>query len=185
MIYLTLADVPNYCSVSVDQVALTQANIIIETYLGDIGEQQKVDEKVSLNRSNKGKLQKIKDNIPLVSIDSVKGQVRTPFGISEDDISTTNVDVDPYGYLVYYPGCGLNQMIFGGNINTLLVTYTYGYSEPPEDLKFACAAIAMNIAKRGTYGFKGLTDFDVQLQFLDDSIITSDIRMILNKYRGV
>lgn len=186
MIFLTQSEVPKYCTVDViSDAVISQANLMVNSYLGNIGKQQQKNERISLNRNNRGKLSKIKENIPLISIDEVKSVIRTPFGMSSDVLDTSGVYVDNYGYFEFYQETGINQMIFGGNYDSLQITYTYGYETPPEELKVACALIAQNIAKRGTFGAKSITDFDVQLQFLDDSIITSDIRMILNKYRGV
>lgn len=185
MIYLDASEVATYCTMPIEQTVLTQANLIVESYIGDIGQQQKVNERIVLNRSNRSKLSKIKDNVPLISVDEVTAQTRTPFGISNEAIDVSNVVVDNYGYLTYYPGSSMMQQMFGGTTKEILVTYTYGWSTIPSDIKFATGVIAQNIAKRGTFGNKSIVDFDVQLQFLDDSVVTSDVRLVLQKYRGV
>jgi hypothetical protein len=185
MIILTQSELSAYTSATIDDTVLNQANILINSYVGDIGKQQVSDERISLSGYAKPKLSKVKEYIPLVSVDILKTQLRTPFGLTTETIDTSRVYVDSFGYVDYYPDCGLGQMIFGGTPQTLLVTYTYGYTTAPDDLKLACAIIAQNIAKRGTFGANRVTDFDVTLQFLDDSIITSDVRRVLNKYRGV
>lgn len=185
MIYLKPEEVAAYCVFSIDPVMLTQANQLVTTYIGDISKQQATNEQVLLNRNNKGKLQKVKEFIPLVSVDSVKTQCVTPFGISLDNTDASSVAIDPYGYLTYYMGLGINPLAYGRKVNSLLVTYTFGYDVIPEDIKVATGIIAQNIAKRGTFGATNITDFDVQLGFLNDSIITSDVIVVLNKYRGV
>lgn len=184
MIYLDISEVAVYCTIPIDETVLTQANLIVASYIGDI-EKQSTTERLRLNRNNRGKLSKIKDSVPLVSVDNITVQTRTAFGISNEAIDVNNVTVDNFGYLTYYQGASLMQQMFRGIANEISVTYTYGYDVAPNDLKLATGVIAQNIAKRGTFGNKSITDFDVQLQFLDDSVVTSDIRVILNKYRGV
>lgn len=205
MKYLTLNEVSTYCTISgITQQIIDQASGLIDTFVGSIDKKQKVEVIQSNNRSVgrlsmsnlsigglstgrtiKGKLSQVRTNVPLVTIDSLRGVYKTMFGTTYETLATTDFYVDDQGHFTYYPSAGLNAIIYGATPVALEVTYTYGFTTPPEDLKLACSLICQNLARRGSFGAKSIQDFDVSLTFLDDSIITSDIRSILMRYRGV
>ncbi len=183
MIFLTETEIPLYCEIpGITSNMVANASALIECYIGDISEKPKT-ETIVLNRKNKGKLKYVPNELTAVSV-----IYRTPFGISEESIDISSITVDDYGYFELYGCTSVNQMIFGSRPSQLKISYTYGYAEDaiPDDLKRCCAAIAQNIKKRG-WGSneKVLSDLDIRLELTNDSLINSDIRQILNKYRGV
>lgn len=195
MIYLTLAEINDYCTIAgISQQIINQASGLMDIVVGPLDKKQKTETIQVNNRSMynptilkpiKGRLSQLRANVPLVSVDLLRGVYRSAFGISYDSLETADFYVDEQGYFTYYPSMGLNSIIYGGLPTALEVTYTYGYDAAPEDLKLACGLICQNLARRGSFGAKSIQDFDVSLSFQDDSIITSDIRSILMKYRGV
>ena len=200
MKYLTLNEVSTYCTISgITQQIIDQASGLIDTFVGSLDKKQKVEviqantrsvSRLSMGnlptaRTIKGKLSQVRTNVPLVTIDLLRGVYKTMFGTTYETLSTTDFYVDDQGRFTYYPSMGLNSIIYGASPIALEVTYTYGYTTPPEDLKLACSLICQNLARRGSFGAKSIQDFDVSLTFLDDSIITSDIRSILMRYRGI
>lgn len=200
MKYLTLNEVSTYCTISgITQQIIDQASGLIDTFVGSLDKKQKVEviqantrsvSRLSMGnlptaRTIKGKLSQVRTNVPLVTIDLLRGVYKTMFGTTYETLATTDFYVDDQGRFTYYPSIGLNSIIYGASPIALEVTYTYGYTTPPEDLKLACSLICQNLARRGSFGAKSIQDFDVSLTFLDDSIITSDIRSILMRYRGI
>lgn len=185
MIYLTLGEISTYTSVAgITQQIINQASTIIDTFIGNIDKQQ-TNQVVNLSKKFKGKLNKIRTNVPLISVDQVQAISKSMFGISYEDYDASQLIVDEQGYFDFYPNDSIYLRVYGNRVSQLSVTYTYGYETAPEDLKLACGLLCQNLAKRGSFGAKSITDYDVQLTFLDDSIMTSDIRNILLKYRGV
>jgi len=55
----------------------------------------------------------------------------------------------------------------------------------PDELKMVTSVIASSLVKRKMDGLKQLTDYDMTFVWTDDSIISSDLRTILMKYKGV
>ena len=76
-------------------------------------------------------------------------------------------------------------MIFHSKPSALLVSYTYGYAVVPDELKMVTSVIASSLVKRKMDGLKQLTDYDMTFVWTDDSIVSSDLRTILMKYKGV
>ena len=200
MKYLTLNEASTYCTISgITQQIIDQASGLIDTYVASLDKKQKVEviqantrSVSSLSTGNlptakaiKGKLSQVRANVPLVTVDLLRGVYKTMFGTTYETLSAVDFYVDDQGRFTYYPSMGINSIIYGASPIALEVTYTYGYTTPPEDLKLACGLICQNLARRGSFGAKSIQDFDVSLTFLDDSIITSDIRSILMRYRGV
>ena len=186
MIYLTESEINSYTSIpNVTMNEVNYASLLVDTYIGDISARQIV-ETVDLNRKNKGKLKNIKSNVPLVSIDEVNAITRNPFDPTPqyEPLNANSIDVDNLGYFQFYGYSTSNTRIFNLNISKLQIKYTVGFEEAPEELKICVGAIASNAKKRGIGGNeKTVSDLDVRLEFLNDSLINSDIRQILNKYR--
>ena len=67
MIFLTPDELSQFSTVPVSDVTLKQANIFVQSNVGDISKQQTVNEKFSLNTRRKNKLSNVHDNIPLIS----------------------------------------------------------------------------------------------------------------------
>lgn len=186
MTYLTIEEVGTYvASAGITEQLLNQANSIVGSIVGNISRQQVTNELLTLNSKNMAKLKYINELSPLISIESIQTRGRGPFGITIEQIPLEYVDIDIYGYLTYYGGCGLSQQIFRYKPKQLLASYTYGYDTIPDELKMATAVIARTLVKRSLDGLKQLTDYDMTFVWTDDSIIGSDIREILMKYRGV
>jgi hypothetical protein len=185
LIYLTEEEINVYCNIpGVDMNIVKYASILIESYLGDISEKQYTDT-IALNRKNKGKLKSIKNNIPLVSIDEVKAITRTPLGIQEETLAPTDIEVNECGYFEYFQSNTFSMQLFNSTVSKLQIKYTVGYNGPPEDLKRACAMIAMGAKKRGFDELKSISDIDVKLEFANGSLITKDVLLILSRYKGV
>lgn len=183
--FLKPEELDNYSNTPITDQTLLSANVMLESYLGDITKQSTKGEHIHLMHFRHARLKHIHNLLPLVSIDKVMTMTKTPFGISKEEVNVDSVYVDDYGYVSFIGQPSLAMMIYGAKPTDIIVDYTWGYETVPSDLKFACAAIAQNLAKRGTYGLKSLTDFDVKLAFVDDSIITNDIRMVIDKYKDV
>lgn len=164
---------------------LNQTNVFLSALLPNIEKQQVKDERISLSSTSTPKLKYVSNTVPLISIDGVKSVTVTPFGRSEENFDTSKIYVDSNGYISLYSSYSIYSTIFHNQINELLITYTYGYEMPPQDLILAAVMIAQNIARRGTFGATGVVDEDVKLTFLDDSIVTTDIRRLIRKYQGV
>lgn len=186
MTFVTMEELGTYVpTVGITQQLLNQANSIVGSIVGDISTKSVTDEVVKLNSRNVGKLKNVREMLPLVSLESVKSRGRSPFGITEEQLSIDSVDISEFGYLTYYGSCGLSQAIFRYKPSQLLVSYTYGYTEVPDEIKMATSVIANGLVKRKLDGLKQLTDYDMTFVWADDSIVSSDIRDILMKYRGV
>lgn len=185
MIYLTTNEINSYCNIpGVDDNIVAYASVLIDTDIGDISSQQ-YTRTISFNKKGVGKLPNIRKHLPLISIDSVQIVSRTPFGQSVEEVPTTNIIADEYGHVQYIGGNSFSTLLFGSVPTQVVVKYTAGYASPPEALKRACGMIAMNIRKRGFDGMTAINDIDVRLDFVNDSVITSDIRQILNQYKDV
>jgi hypothetical protein len=181
MIYLQASEINTYCNIpGVDENIVAYASTLIDSYIGDPEAKQYV-EQITPNKKNRGKLK----HLPIASINTLEAISKTPFGITYETLSVNDIYVDEYGYFEYIPGNSLNTLMFGVMPKALKITYTAGYASPPEDLKRACAMIAMQAKKRGFDPLKSISDLDVKLEFTQNSVITDDVRLILNKYKGV
>lgn len=183
--FLSMDEFNTFSNNPMTEQTLLNANLILESYIGDITEQSTTGEMVKLGRFKHPKLKHVHNMVPLISVDRVISVTRTPFGVTKEEIDKESIYVDELGYIKFFGHPSLAMMIYGSRPTELIIDYTWGYKEIPMELKFACAAIAQNISKRGTYGLKSLTDFDVKLAFVDDSIITNDLRMVINKYKDI
>ena len=185
MIFITKDEIVNYTTTPIDDVILTQSNAMLTSLVGEIGKKSTTNERMEFGKYRHPKLKNVRSHIPLISVDKVQTVTRTPFGIEKETVDTSDVYVDEMGYVDYLQPSSLALMIFGTPPSELLIDYTWGWETVPEDLKFAAAALAQNLSKRGTSGLTSLTDFDVKLAFVNDSIVTSDIRVIIARYKGV
>lgn len=182
MIYLTELEVPNYTDVpGITAKHIGIASALIDTYIGKDLSAKQYEEIIALNKKGISRLK----NRPVLSIDSVKVIYQTPFGFNEESVSTSSVFFDEYGYIKFFGANSVNQMLFNVMPNSLKITYQAGFEEVPEELKIACAALAVNIKKRGLGNEKEITDLDVKIVLADTSVFTPDIRMLCQKYRGV
>lgn len=192
MNYLDPSEYATYATEFVlDDSHVAIASKLIESYCGRSFGSTQTTQHVVLNKKYSGKLK----NCPIVSIDSAMSVARLASGKVSDVVDIDDIEVDSNGYFTYYgqvkgiyPGWGAPtpSQIFGVRQSYLEITYTYGYAEVPEDIKFACGMVAQNISQAKQFaGVKEISDFDGRIAMFDDSFLPSDIRMILNKYRMV
>jgi len=185
MVFLDISEVNHYCSVpGVTEKEITIASRLIEVYIGKDLSLVTKEEIVTLNKKRKGKLK----HTPIVSIDSVEGIFKNPFGNSSEQLETSSISVDSdYGYFEFHGNNkSMNCIVFSAYANQLKITYTSGYKTPPEDLKVACGALAGNIKKRGGLdNMNSWTTIDERIVLTDDSVFSTDIRMLCQRYRGV
>lgn len=186
--YLTEDEMIAYCEsvpVTVSQVRF--ASSMIDAYIGLIDGKSKFEihectEKVRFNRKGIGRVKRS----PILGITKAVVSGSGHFGMSEFEIDHRLLEYDELGY-VYAPnvsGC-LNSIISGVTLpKEVTIRYLYGYDEIPEQIKVACAMIAMNIAQSATFlNLDSMTTLDARFSLSDPSVITSEIRRLLAGYR--
>jgi len=184
MIFLTDLEIPSYTTVpGVSSQQIRLASKLIESYLGKSLDVSSATQTFTPNKKNKGRF----DNTPVTSITSGVVTARTPVGISETPIDVVNeILLDDYGYFEYYPIPTFFNDVFGSIPNRIKLSYTYGYESPPEQLKEACGILADTIKKRGMGGEKEISDItEMRIVLTDDSVFTSDVRLLCSKYREI
>ena len=182
MIFLTDVEISSYTTVpGVSTQHVRLASSLIEAYLGKSLDISTATQVLTLNKKNKGHF----DNLPVVALVSGVVTTRTPVGISETPIDVeTEILMDDYGYFEYYPKPSVFYSLFGSVPSRIKLTYRYGYEKTPEPLKEACGILADTIKKRGMGGEKEISDItEMRIVLTDDSVFTSDVRLLCSKYR--
>jgi hypothetical protein len=162
------------------------ASNLIDSYLGfTIGENTMTEPMIKPNRNNICVLK----HHPVLSVTEIKGIQMSPFGITEVDMDVSSVYfVDDYGRFMLNYGSSLGINIWGIP-KTFKVTYKWGWSSIPEEIKRVCAAIATSLSKAesmgGFTGAKIVTSLDFSVTMFNDSIISSSELSILNKYKVI
>jgi len=178
--YLTEAEIEQYCR-TIPGVTMTEVEIasgLIDSFVGKTFDVQTVTETVHLNRQRRGKL----NSVPVVSIDKVVAKGHGMFGLTTEELSVNDIELDGEGdgRFTYYGSGGLNNLIYGGSFHSLTVTYKSGYAQYPKNLKLACAMLAQNVKQRSSFGGeKTIYSLDYRVEMSDDSFFTSDIKMLL------
>ena len=185
MAYLLSAEYTKYCGgVTVTDEQVEYASGLIDAIIGKTLVSTETTELVNL-KNNKGKLR----YNPVISITDVKGVTITCNGVSESALPLTSVYVmDNYGHFQFFPNVGINSIVWGSP-ETLKVTYNYGYSVIPTDIKVVCGSIAKNIANMeavgGISGAKSIASLDFNIAMFDDRLFSSNEILILQKYKEV
>lgn len=185
MAYLTDIERESLCP-SASMSDVEYASLLIDAYLGfTIGENTAVEPMVKPNRNNLCCLK----HYPVLLVTSIKGIQSTPFGISEVELNPSNIYfVDDYGRFMMNGGGSIGASIFG-QPKAYKVTYKWGWTVVPDEIKRVCAAIATSLAKvEAMGGFKGaktVSSLDFSVTMFDDSIVSSSELSILNKYKVI
>lgn len=189
--YLTDEEILTYCTsqVGVNSSDVIIASHLIDGYLGKTFGVNEISETVNINQKQRGKLV----HAPVVEIKAITELVITPLGVTRQEISLDNLilDIENDGYFTYIAKSSPFAYSFMDNlcsqncrVRRLEVTYTYGYSVIPEDIKIVCSMLAQNIRQMQTFaGFKKLNTLDYTVEMANPSFFTSDMRIILDKYR--
>ena len=185
MIYLTEAEIPEYCGlfagVTLDHVEA--ASVLIDAYKGCSFEPHKHVEKVKLEykrglQETRGKL----EHFPRIDVISVTAKTQSLFGAEniELDIHCLEFDDDESRYFTFVMP---RQLMFRFIPKSLMVTYTSGYATPPEAIKRACGILAGNIQQMGgVLRWKSRDDYDIKVTLGNEGIFSSEVKAIL---RGV
>ena len=185
MAYLLSTEYTMYCGgVTVTNEQVEYASGLIDAIIGKTLVSTETTEIVNL-KNNKGKLR----YTPVISITDIKGVTVTSNGVTESDLPINSVYVmDDYGHFQFFPNVGINSIVWGSP-NTLKVTYNYGYTTVPTDIKVVCGSIAKNIANMeavgGISGAKTISSLDFNISMFDDRLFSSNEILILQKYKEV
>lgn len=198
MNYLTVDEIPTYCSSSdFTEKDIADASVIIDSYAGRSYGVLEYNEQVSLKRTGgylKGKLR----HYPRVTVESVTARVMSPMGVRLDSYDPASIYFDDpeFEYFVFIPERSDITPAFAMTApwelwhsplpTQLIVKYTSGYETIPEALKRACGMVMDAIAiNGGTTTWKSKTNFDttVVLSEKDDPVLSAGIRSILSTLR--
>lgn len=188
-VYLTEEEAAEYCEmapVSMSQIAFASA--MIDAYIGTNHGKSMFSVgtgSATLKFTRKG-VAKIKDT-PLISIDKAYMIAQSPFGTSEIEIPVHTLQFDESGF-IYAPkhiAANTNYRNVGvTGYSGIRIEYTYGYEEVPEQIKLACAMIAINIQQKGTFtNLDSMTTLDSRFALSSPEIVTSEIKMLLQEYK--
>lgn len=189
--YLTEDEILEYCNtvagVQVSDVII--ASNLIDGYLGYSFSVNTATETVNLNEKRRGRLK----NKPVIEVTEIKEIFASPVGVTKTDGNTDwlFMDAEMDGYFSYYSKA--NPFILPTDFCSpfipklkLEVTYTYGFEEIPEEVKYVTAMLAQNIRQLSTFsGAKRLNTLDYTVEMSNPSFFTDDMRSILGKYRYV
>ena len=185
MAYLLPSEYATYCgSIAVTEAIVEYASGLIDAIIGKTLNPT-TDTFIVKLKNNKGKLR----YTPVISVDTVKGINVSYSGVTESDLPINSVYLtDVYGHLQFFPGAGINSIVWGSP-ESLKLTYHYGYETIPTDIKIVCGSIAKNIANMdstgGISGAKSITSLDFSIAMFDDRLFSSNESLILSKYKGV
>lgn len=185
--YLTDKEIEEYCEqIPATKTQVLFASAIIDAYVGLYNGRSKFStseytETVTLNRKGIAKLSRS----PIVNIVNIKAD--GGLMIPSFNVDLKLFEVEDSGYIHYIPFGIMRRTIsnpLAYPIKRLQVTYTYGYDEIPEQVKRACAMIAMNISQTATFtSLQSMTTLDARFALSDPSVITPDIKFLLSRYR--
>lgn len=192
-LYLTEDETIEYCDmlpITMSQVAFASA--MIDSYIGMVNTPKGKKSKFSLTeitetlRPNRKHVVKLK-YAPIVLLLKVEAMCSGYFGATGYELDTQDLFVDEYGYLeipTFNADVLTKQTLLKGQPKAIKVTYLYGYEEIPENIKRACAMIAMNISQTGTFvNIESMTTLDARWSLTNPSVFTDDIKNLLSEYR--
>jgi hypothetical protein len=109
-------------------------------------------------------------------------EMLVPFGGPPEWIALDPAQVD---YQAETGELWLPSGIFGMAYSEVELTYTAGYSEPPEAVKLACAQIIRNVESHPAANVKMAQLDRLQLEYFAGSLLDDDIRRLLAPYVAV
>lgn len=161
------------------------ASRVIDAYLGKEIKEQKTIEKITLSKHGTGRM----EYSPVIDIISVSGVYKSKFGVMKEQLPIDSIDYTNDGFFEFINSPSVNFAVFGLKPTKLVIEHTYGYKEVPEDIKVVCGIIARNRRRNESMGgfsnAKQVSSLDFNVVLFDDSIISSNERMLLNKYKDV
>lgn len=186
--YLEPNEIEEYSSIiPFDETHVQFASTMIDAYVGTNGGKSKFTTNTAteiVTPTRKGLL--ILKNDPVVEIESIQG-------MSTRDINSDGVLIEPYMYdfdgskYVYLVGNSsytTYSKIFLRNARYYKVTYKYGFDEIPNEVKTACAMLAMNISQVSTFtALDSMTTLDARFSLADPNLFTNEIKSLLSRYR--
>lgn len=186
--YLDPSEIDQYNSIiPFDEAHVQFASTMIDAYIGTNDGKSKFTSNVTtelITPNRKGLLILKKD--PVIEIQSIQG-------LSTRDIHEDGVEIEPYLYdfdgskyiyLLNDSATMTYSRIFLRNAKYYKVTYKYGFDEIPEEVKTACAMLAMNISQVSTFtSLDSMTTLDARFSLADPSLFTNEIKSLLSRYR--
>nr|DAD61109.1 MAG TPA: hypothetical protein [Caudoviricetes sp.]DAE86415.1 MAG TPA: hypothetical protein [Caudoviricetes sp.] len=170
-----------------DETHVKFASTMIDAYIGTNNGKSKFTSNTTtevIKPTRKGLL--ILKNDPVIDIVSIQG-------VTTRDVHEDGVEIEPYLYdfdgskYVYLSNNSANMTyskIFLRNARYYKVTYKYGFDEIPEEVKTACAMLAMNISQVSTFtALDSMTTLDARFSLADPNLFTNEIKSLLSRYR--
>lgn len=189
--YLTDDEISEYCDMlPVTKQQVIFASGIIDSFVGKLKGKSKFQLQTATEKNvkpNRKGLIKLK-NTPIVAITSMVMNTPNAFAFSSAvSIDVSAIAFEESGY-VYLPVFGHMPVtpnnLYGRPPIGFNIEYQFGYGEVPENVKLACAMIAMNISQQGGFAnIESATNLDVRYSLTDPSVFTEDIRRLLVEYR--
>jgi hypothetical protein len=189
MAYLTELEIPLYTTFpGVSMATVESASILIDAYEGSTFNSKEYTEPAKLSKKRtpygdvfKGKLK----HLPRVEILEVTSYILSPFGgefLQTYDPTQLRFDEDIMPYFTFILQQGDTHSIFPSPPPyQLIVKYSAGYAEVPEELKRATGLLADNLKRNGgTYKFTSRDDFDCKITLSDDGIFTREIKQVID-----
>lgn len=190
MAYLTPSEYSEFCrNPDVTTSDIEFATGLINAIIGKSLEPTTTTETVKLKHDRgqqrwTGKLR----YTPVVNVTSVTGVNIGSNGVTESEMPLTSLYMqDDYGHFMFFPSVGINSMIWGTPEN-LKISYDYGYTLIPMDIKVVCGSIADNtvaVKSMGGSGAKSIASLDFTVAMFDDKFYTSNELTILQRYKAV
>ena len=186
--YLDPSEIDQYNSIiPFDESHVQFASTMIDAYIGTNDGKSKFTSNVTtelLTPNRKGLLILKKD--PVIEIKSIQG-------LSTRDMNEDGVEIEPYLYdfdgskyiyLLNNSATMTYSRIFLRNAKYYKVKYSSVFYEIPEEVKTACAMLAMNISQVSTFtSLDSMTTLDARFSLADPNLFTNEIKSLLSRYR--
>lgn len=185
--YLEPNEIDEYATIiPFDETHVRFASTMIDAYVGTNDGKSKFSQNRAIevvHPNRKGIL--ILKNDPVLEIESIQA-------IHTRDAKEDGVTLEPYlydfdgGKYVYLSNRSemTYSKIFMHGARYYKVTYKYGYDGIPEEVKTACAMLAMNISQVSTFtALDSMTTLDARFSLADPSLFTNEIKSLLSRYR--
>lgn len=189
--YLTDDEIPEYCDLlPVTHQQVIFASGIIDAFVGLRNGKSKFQLQEATEkhlRPNRRGVINLKYS-PVVSIEEISLCIPNSFAYTTTvPICPEDVQFDESGY-IYLPTHHRLPVtpnnLYGRSPVGINISYLYGYEEIPQNVKLACAMIAMNISQQGGFAnIQSATNLDARYSLTDPSVFTDDIRRMLVAYR--
>jgi hypothetical protein len=185
MAYLIESEITTYCTIpGITMNDIENASLAIDGYKGMsfYSTQHTETAKLLKRRTPYGNILKGKlKHIPRISVVEVKAKTIGIFGGLEDTTYDPNClifDEDDLQYFTFIEPQNIKPTI---PPQQLVITYTAGYETIPDSLKRITGLIADSIKRNGGFNnWKARSDFDMQIQFSEQGILTNDIKRMID-----